>query len=90
MGERSIGFGHAWEGKVIFMPMAWQKGQFYKPSSLENVPLSFVHRIGHGGSFASPSALATGKQIAVGDTLSSTNCQQLAQDGCSLLTVLAA
>jgi hypothetical protein len=50
-GEHSIGFGQAWEGKVIFMSMVWQKGQFYKPSSLENVPLSFVHRIGHGGRF---------------------------------------
>jgi hypothetical protein len=56
-----------------------------KPSSLENVGLSFVHRIGHGGCFESPSALTTDKQIAVGDTRSSTNCQQLAQDGCSQL-----
>jgi hypothetical protein len=30
------------------------------------------------------------KQSAVGYTPSSTNCQQLAQDGCSPLTVLAA
>ena len=73
-------------GEVIFRSMVGRKGQFYKPFSLEKVPLSFVHRIGHGGSFASPSALATGKKIAVGDTRSSTNCQQLAQDGCSQLT----
>jgi hypothetical protein len=63
-----------------------KKGQLSQTSSRENVVLD----IGHGGCFESPSALATGKQIAVGDIRSSTNSQQLAQDGCSLLTVLAA
>jgi hypothetical protein len=81
--------GHVWEGKVIFISAVWQKGQLVIPSSnFENVLLLFTHDVAHGGSFETPSALATGK--TVGYTRSSTNCQQMAQGGCSPLTVLAA